>query len=122
MDSKFRYTTWKSTNEYPNSGVFPHPIVPTNRRDTRICRIRNYVPHKTPRYTSLENWSRCYIIQLIDIFNIIKETIVKSPLYKTINWESQVIYHNLYKLIYHLSSKYILPDLRENYDSDYDSS
>ena len=122
MDSKFRYITGKSSNEYSDSGVFSNPIVPTNRRETRIGRIRNYVPHKTPRYTSLENWSRCYIIQLIDIFNIIKETIVKSPLYKTIDWESQVIYHNLCKLIYHWSSKYILPDLKENYDSDYDSS
>ena len=126
MDSKFRFTTQKPTNEYSDTTNFSYPIIPNNRRrDTRLCRINNYIPNVTPKYTSLERWSEIYIMQLIDIFNIIKHTIMVSSLYKTIDWKSPVIYNNLCRLIYHCSSKYILPhnliDYTPEYTSDSDS-
>ena len=118
MDSKFRHTTDTTSQEYFDSGNFSYPIVPHIRRETRRCRIINYIPHNTPRNTNLETWSRAYIVQLIDIFNIIMDTIMKSKLYKNIDWESSIIYNNLCKLIYHCSSKYILPELKYDYDYD----
>lgn len=115
MDSKFR------------SRNFPNPIISiVGNKETRICRINNYVPHRRPRFTSIENWVIVYHKFIIDIFLIIKYNICNSPLYKFIDWDSQVIFNNLRKLLYHCSSKYILPnDLLEytedNSDSDSDS-
>ena len=124
MDSKLRFNTQKTTNEYANTTNFPYPIIPNNKRETRLCRINNYIPYPTPKITSLERWSEKYMIQLVDIFNIIKNTIIMSSLYKTINWKSPVIYNNLCRLIYHCSSKYILPQYlidEYTFDSDSDS-
>ena len=93
MDSKFR------TEKFPL-------IIPNEER--RISRINNYVPHRTPRFTSKERWVNVYFPHIIQIFNIIKYNICNSPLYKFIDWDSQVIFTNLITLLYHCSSKYIL--------------
>ena len=119
MDSKFRST------EFVESGNFSYPIIPIiGNTETRICRNNNYVPHRRPRFTSIERWVDIYHKYIIDIFIIIKYNICNSPLYKFIDWDSQVIFNNLRRLLYHCSSKYILPDdlIEYNEDnSDYDS-
>lgn len=121
MDSKFRST------QLHEAGNFSYPIVSIiGNTETRICRQNNYVPHRRPRFTSIERWVDVYHKYIIDIFIIIKYNICNSSLYKFIDWDSQVIFNNLRKLLYHCSSKYILSDdlleyNHDNTDSDSDS-
>ena len=84
MDSKFRST------EFFETGNFSYPIIPLiGNREIRISRIKNYVPHSRPRFTSNERWVNVYLKHIIDVFNIIKYNICTSPLYKMIDWDSQ---------------------------------
>lgn len=121
MESK----TIKTNTQFFESRNISKYIVPiTRNRETTLCRFTNYIPYNRPKYISIEKWSSAYLKYIIDIMNIIKYNICNSTLYKIIEWDSQVIFNNLIRLLYHCSSKYILPNYlldNQNYTNDSDS-
>jgi hypothetical protein len=77
----------------------------------RKCERYNYTPFQTPPDSTREEWHNVYVAQLIDIHSIVKNTINERYPRNDIMWEKnkENIFHNLSRLIYHCSSKYIAP-------------
>ena len=75
---------------------------------SKICERTNYIPRQTPRNANRYEWHNAYLTQLIDIYNIIRCIINERYPHKKIKWFSnKAPFHNLSKLIYHCSTKYI---------------
>ena len=85
-------------------------ILPTPIRSPRKCERYNYVPYKEG-VVDRNYWHDAYISQLIDMYDIVKETMDERYPKKKINWNNPNIFHNLSRLIYHCSCKYITPYL-----------
>jgi len=92
-----------------NQEIYPDDIQPYI--DERKCERFNYIPFQTPSDSTREEWHKEYIIQLIDIHNIVINTVNERYPKNKIMWEKNKsnIFHNLSRLIYHCSSKYIAP-------------
>lgn len=92
----------------------PPCVVYNNNK--RLCRISNYKPHKTPLYANRQDWHFSYGTQLVNIYDIICNNIKDRYPKNKIRWNSneEKIFHNLSIMLYNTSSKYILPELREN--------
>ena len=80
--------------------------------DKRTSERFNYIPFPTPSDSTREEWHNVYVTQLIDIHSIVKNTINERYPRNDIMWEKNKskIFHNLSRLIYHCSSKYIAPE------------
>jgi hypothetical protein len=80
--------------------------------DKRKSERFNYIPFPTPSDSTREEWHNVYVTQLIDIHSIVKNTINERYPRNDIMWEKNKskIFHNLSRLIYHCSSKYIAPE------------
>jgi hypothetical protein len=86
------------------------PTVPRIKQK-RICEY-NYVTYPTPISTSRSQWHNAYLSQLIDINNIVANTMNERYPKNKIKWvENKKIFHNLSRLLYHCSSKHISPYL-----------
>lgn len=97
------------------------PIVKKTRRDVtfnavprirqtseRFCERYNYIPRAPTRNSDRRQWHYAYLPQLIDIYNIIIDTINEKYPRNKIKWfTNNAIFHNLSRVIYHCSSKYI---------------
>lgn len=112
--NKTIYTTHR-TNEYTNY-TFSEYIIPIPKiygkwkTDGRKCERSNHIPHRTPTNSNRREWHNAYLAQLIDMYFIVINTINEMYPKCRINWdENEKIFHNLSRLIYHCSSKYISP-------------
>ena len=77
-------------------------------QSSRICEKPNYIPHQTPRNCDRSEWHYAYLPQLIHIYNIIIDIIKENYPRNKIKWYSNDnIFHNLSRMIYYCSSKYI---------------
>lgn len=77
-------------------------------KDKRKRERGNYIVHPTPLNTNRFEWHNAYISQLVDFRNIVFTTIQERYPKNKIKWNTnEYIVHNLSKLIYHCSSKYI---------------
>jgi len=77
--------------------------------DTRKCTRRNFVPNRHVGDVKPEVWTETYREQITDIYRIIRRVIEKEFPNMKINWENPRNQHNLIKLLFYSSSKYI-PD------------
>ena len=76
--------------------------------DNRLCERVNYIPHRTPRNANRLDWHNAYLPQLMDIHNIVINTMNERYPNNNIRWKTNdQIFHNLSRLLYHCSSKYI---------------
>ena len=77
-------------------------------QSSRICEKPNYIPHQTPRNCDRSEWHYAYLPQLIHIYNIIIDIMKENYPRNKIKWYSnENIFHNLSRMIYYSSSKYI---------------
>jgi len=74
--------------------------------------LRNYIPHKTPRYTNYNIWKKCYEHHLIQLYYIFTSS-VDSKYDNDIKWKDDDIFEEFCNFIYECSSKYINPFLKE---------
>jgi hypothetical protein len=80
----------------------------TSDPSERFCERYNYIPRAPTRNSDRRQWHYAYHSQLIDIYNIIVDTINEKYPRNKIKWfTNNAIFHNLSRLIYHCSSKYI---------------
>jgi len=77
--------------------------------DTRKCTRRNFVPNRHVGNVKPEIWTETYREHITDIYRIIRRVIEKEFPNMKINWENPRNQHNLIKLLFYSSSKYI-PD------------
>ena len=77
--------------------------------DTRKCTRRNFVPNRHVGDVKPEVWTETYREHITDIYRIIRRVIEKEFPNMKINWENPRNQHNLIKLLFYSSSKYI-PD------------
>ena len=76
--------------------------------DAKISERTNYIPRRTPRNSNRREWHNAYLLQLIDIYNIIRAIMNERYSRKKIKWlTNKAPFHNLSRLIYNCSSKYI---------------
>jgi len=91
----------------------PIPISTNNNfhgyYDTRKCTRRNFVPNRHVGDVKPEVWTETYREHITDIYRIIRRVIEKEFPNMKINWENPRNQHNLIKLLFYSSSKYI-PD------------
>ena len=91
------------------------PIIQSGHNENagdKVCELPNYIPHTTPRDANRYEWHNAYISQLIDIRDIVSDVIADRHPKNTIDWEgNDKIFHNLSRIVYHCSSKYITPYL-----------
>lgn len=70
----------------------------------------NYTPFRTPRNDNRHEWHVAYQQQLMDMYQIITNIMNERYPKNKIKWETNdQIFHNLSRLLYHCSSKYISP-------------
>jgi hypothetical protein len=83
-------------------------IIQRSYTSDRFCERYNYIPRAPTRNSDRCQWHYAYLSQLIDIYNIIVDTINEKYPRNKIKWlKNNAIFHNLSRLIYHCSSKYI---------------
>jgi len=76
--------------------------------DEKQFRNDKYVPHQTPRNVNRHDWHNAYLPQLIDMHNIVINTINERYPKNNIKWETNdKIFNNLSRLLYNCSSNYI---------------
>jgi hypothetical protein len=100
------------TNYTDNESDKFYELIPRVRQfwnhSSRICERPNYIPHQTPRNCDRSEWHYAYLPQLIHIYNIIIDIIKENYPRNKIKWYSnENIFHNLSRMIYYCSSKYI---------------
>lgn len=82
------------------------------KKDTSKCERSNYIPHPTPANSNRRDWHDAYQVQLMDMYNIVANTIDEMYPKSRIRWGgNKNVAHNLSSLVYHCSSKYITPYL-----------
>jgi len=102
-------------NEKDVENIYVPPYV-TYEKNERVCRLSNYKPYKTPSNANRQEWHYAYGTQLVNIYDIICNNIKDRYPKNKIKWKSneEKIFHNVSRLIYSTSSKYILPELRHD--------
>lgn len=98
-----------ANNVTSNEFIIPIPVIYNKQtRDLRKCERYNYIPHNTPANSNRYDWHNAYINQLMDMYYIVVSVINEIYPQNNIKWYNNVsISHNLSRLIYHCSSKYI---------------
>jgi len=87
--------------------VYPIPWV-EKPEPYRFCEKPNYIPPPTPRNAYRSKWHDEYLIQMIDIYKIICNVMRERYPRNKIKWyTNDKIFHNLSRMLYHCSSKYI---------------
>ena len=99
----------KNISNERNDTFIPVPrIRQTWNISERFCERYNYIQRAPTRNSDRCRWHYAYLSQLIDIYNIIVDTINKKYPRNKIKWNTNnAIFHNLSRLLYHCSSKYI---------------
>jgi hypothetical protein len=86
-------------------------------KNIKKCHMPNYLPHSCMKNIDRERWHNNYIQQIIDIHSILYETINQKYPKNKIDWKNNdKIVHNLSRVLYHSSSKYLSPYLKDSYD------
>ena len=76
--------------------------------DERKCERGKYVPHPTPSNANRRDWHNAYLSQLMDMYAIVVNTMNERYPKNQIKWtKNDRIFHNLSRVLYHCSSKYI---------------
>ena len=106
------------TDDVPIGHIPPIPrIKQIWQIDERQCERSNYIPHPTPRNANRYDWHNAYLPQLIDMHNIVINTINEIYPNNKIRWKTNVqIFHNLSRLLYHCSSKYISESIEQQWN------
>jgi hypothetical protein len=99
-------------NDADNASVGPIPPIPRIRQKWQIDKRRwehgNYIPHPTPGNANRCVWHSAYLSQLMDMYIIVINTMNEKYPKNKIKWNSNdKIFHNLSRVLYHCSSKYI---------------
>jgi hypothetical protein len=73
------------------------------------CVIKNYIPHKTPINVNYNKWINCYYEDLINLYIIFSEDIVRKYPDTTIDFKNNNLLFNKFCIfIFKCSSKYII--------------
>lgn len=84
------------------------PIIEQIYKEPRFCERYNYIPRPTPRNSNRYVWHNTYLSELIDIYIIIITIINERYPYNKIKWATNhKLFHNLSRMLYHCSSKYL---------------
>ena len=67
--------------------------------------ISNYIPHKTPVIISYKNWTDEYFKNLVDMFELVRQTI--NMRYPKNNINSNEAFNVFCRMIFESSSKHI---------------
>jgi hypothetical protein len=106
----------KSFADEDNKITTPIPVIFNKRaRDNRKCERYNYIPHNAPAKTNRCEWHNAYKNQIMDMYYILTSVINEIFPRNNINWNNIAIAHNLSRLIYHCSSKYIDDSVKVKY-------
>jgi len=90
----------------------PIPKIHGKWKDTRKRERTNYIPHPTPTNSNRRDWHNAYQVQLMDMCDIMANTIDEMYPKSRIRWGvNENVAHHLSRLVYHCSSKYITPYL-----------
>jgi hypothetical protein len=76
-------------------------------QEVRKCERSNYIPHKTPVLSNLDNWRDIYSEHLDNMYDIMRQKVDTSFPGLNIDWEDPMYFYAFEKLIYHCSSKYL---------------
>lgn len=86
-----------------NESIIPIPIFREKK-----CEKSNYIVKPTSRNIDRYEWHNSYILNLIDMYNIVINVINDRYPNNKIKWKkNEEIFHNFSRLIYHCSSKHI---------------
>jgi len=69
--------------------------------------LKNYIPHKTPRYPNYNKWFNEYKNHILNLYGILQEIISKKYPNNKIDWESNIIFNQFCFMVYNSSSKYV---------------
>jgi len=75
--------------------------------------LRNYIPHNKPMYVNFELWFRYHKKDLINLFNIFRETIEKE-FYVNKNIWTNITFTKFVYFVFECSSKYYKIEFKDS--------